>query len=151
LNSTSRNVNTLGLSCQAHIADEIGATNITPVDLSLLLVVGPFRIQGLPTVLWWSLDAKFEKGLLLVLRARKLQEGDATWYMLRSITFHHISMAVGSGWVLSRVGRYTDMWGPLKSKLNLHRQTALPLQRQLGVLSWGGFVGGTGSAGATMA
>jgi hypothetical protein len=77
--------------------------------------------------------------------------------MLRSITFHHISMAVGSGWVLSRVGRYTDMWGPLKSKLNLHRQTALPLQGQhfgrpdLGVLSWGGFVGGTGSVGATMA
>jgi hypothetical protein len=55
-----------GLSRQARIADEIEATDITPVDLSYLdlsqlLIVGPFRIQDLPTSLMVEPDAKFEK------------------------------------------------------------------------------------------
>lgn len=88
-------------------------------------------------------DAKFEKGLLLVLRARRLQGGDATLYMLRSIRFQHISMAVGTWVGFIRAGRYI-VCGDLLNRNSIYtEQIALPLQRQhfgesdLGVLSWG--------------
>ena len=64
-------MNKTSFLCQARIGDEIEATNITLVDLSYSSLWA-FPNSRLAYSLMVEPDAKFKKGLLLVLRARRL-------------------------------------------------------------------------------